>query len=131
MPFAFQSLCLFSTRRSTLVLSPPHRPLSVVTTMAPTRFTASRGTRNGCRYSVAAAEMCIMMSNTRSVYGREARMRSWAFFIFEAATISIALVILRVLCTLLILLRISLVPAMRCVLSFPPEIVVAPPPVPG
>jgi len=39
-------------------------------------------------------------------------MRSWAFFIFEAATISIAFVILRVLCTLLILLRISLEPAM-------------------
>ena len=38
-------------------------------------------------------------------------MRSCAFFIFEAATISIALVILRVLCTLLILLRISLAPA--------------------
>ena len=28
-----------STRRSTLVLRPPHRPLSVVTTIAPTRFT--------------------------------------------------------------------------------------------
>src|ERR1700730_12714310 len=38
-------------------------------------------------------------------------MRSWAFFIFEAATISIALVILRVFCTLLILLRISFEPA--------------------
>src|SRR3989304_951943 len=35
-------------------------------------------------------------------------MRSWAFFIFEAATISMALVILRVFCTLLILVRISL-----------------------
>ena len=53
------------------------------------------------------------MSNRRSRYGRDARMRSWAFFIFEAATISIALVILRVLCTLLILLRISLEPAIR------------------
>ena len=40
------------------------------------------------------------------------RMRSCAFFIFEAATISIALVILRVFCTLLILARISLVPGM-------------------
>ena len=38
-------------------------------------------------------------------------MRSWAFFIFEAETISIAFVILRVLCTLLILLRISFEPA--------------------
>jgi len=50
--------------------------------------------------------------NARRTYGRDARMRSCAFFIFEAATISIALVILRVLCTLLILLRISLEPAM-------------------
>ena len=39
-------------------------------------------------------------------------MRSWAFFIFEAETISIALVILRVLCTLLILFVIALEPAM-------------------
>src|SRR5215510_10762400 len=40
-------------------------------------------------------------------------MRSWAFLIFEAATISIALVILRVLCTLRIFIRISLVPGIR------------------
>src|SRR3954470_13256443 len=46
-------------------------------------------------------------------------MRSWAFFIFEAATISIALVILRVLCTLLILLRISFDPAMTSILYLP------------
>jgi hypothetical protein len=45
-----------------------------------------------------------------SAYGRVARMRSCAFLIFEAATISIALVILRVFCTLLILFRISRVP---------------------
>jgi hypothetical protein len=38
-------------------------------------------------------------------------MRSCAFFIFEAATISIAFVILRVLCTLLIFVRISFEPA--------------------
>src|SRR5205823_6707318 len=38
-------------------------------------------------------------------------MRSCAFFIFDAATISMALVILRVLCTLLILFRISFDPA--------------------
>ena len=83
----------------------------VVTTTAPTRLTVSRRTRNGWRYSVVAFAMCIAMSNTRSRYGREARMRSCAFLIFEAATISIAFVILRVLCTLLILVRISLVPA--------------------
>ena len=52
------------------------------------------------------------MLNIRSTYGRDARIRSWAFFIFEAETISIALVILRVLCTLLILVRISLELAM-------------------
>src|SRR5258706_10342085 len=39
-------------------------------------------------------------------------MRSWALRILEAATISMALVILRVFCTLLILVRISLLPAM-------------------
>src|SRR3989304_7147686 len=39
-------------------------------------------------------------------------MRSWALFLVEAATISMALVILRVFCTLLILVRISLLPGM-------------------
>jgi hypothetical protein len=39
-------------------------------------------------------------------------MRSWARRIFEAATISIALVIFRVFCTLRIFIRISLVPGM-------------------
>jgi hypothetical protein len=37
-------------------------------------------------------------------------MRSCAFLIFEAATISMALVIFRVFCTLLIFTLISLVP---------------------
>jgi hypothetical protein len=37
-------------------------------------------------------------------------MRSWALRIFDAATISIALVIFRVFCTLRIFTRISLVP---------------------
>src|SRR6186997_385053 len=45
-------------------------------------------------------------------------MRSCALRIFDAETISIALVILRVLCTLLILVRISLLPAMRLVLDW-------------
>src|SRR5262245_12706295 len=40
-------------------------------------------------------------------------MRSCAFRILEAATISIALVILRVFCTLRIFIRISLVPGIR------------------
>ena len=100
-----------STSRSTFVLSPPHRPLSVVTTMRRRASTCSRGTRNGCRYSVLAFATCSMMLNTFSTYGRVARIRSCAFFIFDAATISIALVIFRVLCTLLILFRISLDPA--------------------
>ena len=94
------------------VFKPPHKPLSVVTRIAPTRFTLSRLTRNGCLYSVLALATCIAISSARKTYGRVARMRSWAFFIFAAATISIALVILRVLCTLRILLRISFEPAM-------------------
>ncbi len=80
--------------------------------MAPTRLTASRFCRNGWWYSVFALAMCSTMLNMRSTYGREARIRSWAFFIFEAETISIALVILRVLCTLLILVVIALELAM-------------------
>jgi hypothetical protein len=40
-------------------------------------------------------------------------MRSCALRIFEAETISIALVIFRVLCTLRIFIRISLVPGIR------------------
>src|SRR5450755_4180056 len=112
MPLARHSLCCCSTSRSTLVLRPPHSPLSVVTTMAPTLLTTSRFSRNGWWYSVLALAMCITMLNMRSTYGREARIRSWAFFIFEAETISIALVILRVLCTLLILVVIALVLAM-------------------
>ena len=70
--------------------------------------------RNGCLYSVLALRDVQRDAAARARRtGRDARMRSCAFFIFEAATISIALVILRVLCTLLILLRISFEPAMR------------------
>src|SRR4029450_10763 len=93
------------------VLRPPHRPLSVVTTIARTRRTAWCRCRNGCLYSVLALATCIAICSARSTYGRDARIRSCAFFIFDAATISIALVILRVLCTLLILFRISFEPA--------------------
>src|SRR6266542_4540318 len=117
MPFARHSLCWLSTRRSTFVFRPPHSPLSVVMTTAPARFTVSRRTRNGWRYSVFAFAMCIAIWNARCTYGREARIRSCAFFIFDAATISIALVILRVFCTLLILLRISFEPAIACFLG--------------
>jgi hypothetical protein len=85
--------------------------LSVVTTSAPMRFTLSRAVRNGWRNSVLARAVCMAMAIARCMYGRDARIRSCAFFIFDAATISIALVILRVFCTLLILLRISFDPA--------------------
>src|SRR4051794_19244114 len=112
MPLPRHSLKRWVTTRSTFVLRPPQSPLSVVTTMTPTRFTGSRRTRNGCLYSVLAFEMCIAMLNTRSTYGLVARMRSCAFFILEAATISMAFVILRVLCTLLIFVLISFDPAM-------------------
>src|SRR5882757_10591972 len=47
-------------------------------------------------------------------------MRSCAFLIFEAATISIALVIFRVFCTLLIFTLISLVPGISQFLDPPP-----------
>src|SRR5215472_9460145 len=110
MPAACHSLYCWSTIRSTLVFSPPHRPLSVVTTMTPTRFTSSRFSRNGWRYSALALETCIAICSALETYGRVARMRSCDFFIFEAATISIALVIFRVFCTLRIFTRISLVP---------------------
>src|SRR3954467_10709743 len=53
----------------------------------------------------------------RSLYGRAARMRSCALRILDAATISIALVILRVFSTDLILPRISFPTAMTVLLS--------------
>ncbi len=101
-----------STARWMLVLSPPHRPLSVVTRMMPTALIDSRFCRNGGRYSGFASARCATMLRILSPYGRNWRIRSCALRIFEAATISIALVILRVFCTLLIFRRISLVPAM-------------------
>ena len=78
--------------------------------------------RNGWWYSALALAMCITILNVRSTYGRVARIRSWAFFIFEAETISIALVILRVLCTLLILVVIALELGMFPFPRFPPKI---------
>src|SRR5262245_66204424 len=120
LPSPGHSLIGGSARRSALVFNPPHRPLSVVMTIRPTFFTASRLTRKGLLYSGFALERWPAICQMRLTYGRVWRMRSCAFFIFDAATISIALVILRVLCTLLILLRISLVPAMRiCFAGFP------------
>src|ERR1700754_1867634 len=93
------------------VFMPPHRPLSVVTRIRPAVFAPSFFNMNGWRYSGFALLMCEAIARTLSAYGRAERMRSWARRIFDAATISIALVILRVFCTLLILPRISFIPA--------------------
>src|SRR5688572_16081774 len=111
-PCACHSLMRVSARRCALVLRPPHNPLSVVMSISPIFFTVSRVTRNGWRYSGLACEMCAATLRILSAYGRAWRMRSWARRILEAATISIALVIFRVFCTLRIFNRISLVPGM-------------------
>ncbi|CFP61818.1 Uncharacterised protein [Bordetella pertussis] len=109
------SFSLDSVTRLMLVFRPPHKPLSVVTSTTPTALT-SRSTRYGWLYSGLACIRCAAISRTLVAYGRPARIRSCALRILDAATISIALVILRVFCTLLILVRISLIPgiALSC-----------------
>jgi len=64
-PFAIQSLCWFSITRSRFVLRPPQRPLSVVMTTAPTRFTSGRRVSSGCLYSALARAACIAMLRMR------------------------------------------------------------------
>src|SRR6185312_13466493 len=108
------SFSLFVVARRTLVLRPPHRPLSVVTTMKPTALASLLATMNGCLYSGVARERLAARLRTIAAYGRAARIASWAFLIFDAATISIALVIFFVFSTLLILPRISLPAAIAC-----------------
>ncbi len=66
---------------------------------------------NGCMYSELALAMWPITCVIRRAYGRDAFMRSCALRIFEAETISSARVTLRVFCTLLILVLISLPPA--------------------
>src|SRR3989338_8430177 len=97
--------------RNTLVFKPPQSPLSELITMMPTFFTCSRFKRKGCLYSECAKERWAATLRILSAYGRDARILSCALRILEAATISIALVILRVFSTLLILVLISLLPA--------------------
>src|SRR6478735_1704461 len=63
---------------------------------------------NGWTYSGFALPRLAAMLRTLSLYGRAWRMRSCALRIFDAATISMALVIFLVLSTDLILPRISL-----------------------
>ena len=107
VPAACMSLSLVVTARSTLVFMPPHRPLSVVTTITPAAL-ASFSFMNGCVYSGLALPRLAAMLRTLSLYGRAWRMRSCALRILEAATISMALVIFLVFSTDLILPRISL-----------------------
>jgi ABC-type multidrug transport system permease subunit len=90
---------------------PPHKPLSVVTTMTPT-FLASFTCMNGCTYSGLASPRWAAMLRIFSLYGRAASIRSCALRILDAATISMALVIFLVFSTDLILPRISLPAAM-------------------
>src|SRR6185437_11094125 len=56
--------------------------------------------------------MCATTLRMCNAYGREVCIRSWALRILDADTICSALVTLRVFATLLILVRISLAPAM-------------------
>src|SRR6476469_6569083 len=65
----------------------------------------------GCVYSELALALWPISRVIRRAYGREPFMRSCALRIFEAETISSARVTLRVFCTLLILVLISLPPA--------------------
>ena len=54
---------------------------------------------NGCLYSGLACDRLAAMLRILSAYGRAARMRSCALRIFDAATISMALVIFLVFST--------------------------------
>jgi hypothetical protein len=65
MPCASHSLCWFSIMRSRFVFKPPHRPLSVVIRIAPTRFTFSRRDSSSWRYSVLARAACMAMARIR------------------------------------------------------------------
>src|SRR6185295_19112010 len=88
----------------------------VVATMKPTAF-ASLTFMKACVYSGFAWPRLAAMLRIFSLYGRAARMRSCALRIFDAATISMALVIFLVFSTDLILPRISLPTAMTVLLS--------------
>ncbi len=113
-PAFFSSRSLLVTARRMLVFKPPHSPLSVVINddaggLDRIVVHQERVAVLGIRPARGGPRCCGILS----AYGRARRMRSCALRIFEAATISIALVILRVFCTLLIFDRISLLPGMR------------------
>src|SRR6185312_6949403 len=63
--------------------------------------------RNGWLKSVLACATCAITLRIERAYGREAFIRSCAFRIFAAETISSARVTLRMFCVLLILVLIS------------------------
>src|SRR5512139_769603 len=109
MPTPAASHCFIwlTIMRKALVLRPPHSSLSDEITMRPTRLMLSRVITNGCLYSVWAYARCVATRAIFSAYGRADFMRSCALRILDAATISMAFVILRVFSTLLILVRIS------------------------
>src|SRR3546814_7913251 len=88
------------------------RPRSDETMTEPTRLICARSTRYGCWNSEFACAMWPITCFIARAYGREAFIRSCALRILEAETISSARVTLRVFCTLLILVLISLPPAM-------------------
>ena len=60
------SLKRIVTARSTLVFRPPHRPLSVVTTMKPAGLDSSFFTMNECLYSGVACARLAARLRTRS-----------------------------------------------------------------
>jgi hypothetical protein len=55
------SFILFVTARNTLVLRPPHRPLSVVTTMKPTALLVPPVRMYGDLYSGLPSDRCAVM----------------------------------------------------------------------
>ena len=71
-PASCSSRNLLVTTRNTLVFMPPHKPLSVVTTMTPT-FLASFTCMNGCTYSgLASPRWAAMLRIFRCMDGQPA-----------------------------------------------------------
>src|SRR5258705_769945 len=104
-----------AARRSRLLWSAPHSPLSVATRIT-ARLRTSRASSNGwlnSRSWVVASRWKRYMSSTK---GRPLRAASWALRIFDAAPICMALVICAVLPTERMRLRMSRV---LCIGSFP------------
>ena len=87
-PFQFIAQVRPSAQTRTLVLRPPHRPLSVVTTIIPDACPCQplRDVRNGCGTRIPLA--CEVADHVRICrLGRRASIRSCALRILDAATI--------------------------------------------